>query len=131
MADFVNYQSPYVISDNNPVLNVDEYGLGILNVIGNLFRRIKNGIVGIACNSCSPQREQQTIGEAWREPDFGWYESSKGSIRRYEKDDNSGGESRPPIEGINLEPIGITKSDNGIESPEINIPRTRTSPRLL
>ncbi|GAA4304542.1 hypothetical protein GCM10023163_28790 [Aestuariibaculum suncheonense] len=28
MADFVNYQSPYVMADNNPIQNIDFYGLG-------------------------------------------------------------------------------------------------------
>ncbi len=33
MTDFVNHQSPYAMANNNPVANVDEYGLGILNAI--------------------------------------------------------------------------------------------------
>ena len=28
MADFVNYQSPYALADNNPIGLIDEYGLG-------------------------------------------------------------------------------------------------------
>ena len=37
MADFVNYQSPYVVADNNPVAFIDLYGLG------------KNGKCGFFC----------------------------------------------------------------------------------
>ncbi|WP_417943019.1 DUF6443 domain-containing protein [Flavobacterium sp. RS13.1] len=122
MADFVNYQSPYVFSDNSPIMNIDDDGLGILNVIGNLFRRLRNGIIDIACNSCNPHREEDLI-TSWKNPDFGWYVSNKGSSRRYEKNDNTEeGKGRNPVEGIDLAPVGITTGGNGIESPEINIP---------
>ncbi len=84
MADFVNYQSPYVASDNNPVLYRDEYGLGILNVIGNLFRRAKNGVKRIfSGKNCNCGGREESIAESWEKPDFGWYGSDKGSSRSY------------------------------------------------
>src|SRR5690606_6938746 len=48
MVDFVKHQSLYVMANNNPVANVDEYGLGILIVIGNLFKRLGRGIDRLA-----------------------------------------------------------------------------------
>ena len=41
MADFVNSQSPYAMADNNPIANVDEYGLG--SGIGDFLRKIFGG----------------------------------------------------------------------------------------
>nr|WP_255350300.1 RHS repeat-associated core domain-containing protein [Flavobacterium sp. 316] len=71
MADFVNYQSPYVANDNNPVLYRDEYGLGILNVIGNLFRRAKKGIKRIfSGNNCNCGGKEESISGSWRREDF-------------------------------------------------------------
>ena len=72
MADFVNYQSPYVVSDNNPVLYVDEYGLGIFRAIGNLFSRgafaVKKLFSGKNCD-CS-QFQGESLVDAWNQPDF-------------------------------------------------------------
>ena len=44
LADIANYQSPYVVADNNPVVHVDIHGMGILNVLGNLWKRLKRGV---------------------------------------------------------------------------------------
>jgi len=38
LADFVNYQSPYVIADNNPILYIDVHGLN--SRPGNWFQRL-------------------------------------------------------------------------------------------
>ncbi len=43
MADFVNYQSPYVVADNNPIFFVDEYGFG---KCGWLCRTFNNLVYG-------------------------------------------------------------------------------------
>ncbi len=45
MADFMNYQSPYVMAGNNPVANIDFYGLGGKppgSFVGSLLRSIRN-----------------------------------------------------------------------------------------
>ncbi|WP_317047321.1 RHS repeat domain-containing protein, partial [Flavobacterium branchiophilum] len=133
MADFVNYQSPYVISDNNQVLNVDEYGLGILNVIGNLFKRLV-GAIGSIGNDCSCNKyTQESVGRAWRRADFPNLNKKINDLF------NGNGKSKPtpistveeerqPVIGINLDPIGIKMNDNfNIQAPEINIPKSRSS----
>lgn len=106
MADFINYQSPYVFSDNSPIMNVDEDGLGILNVIGNLFRRLRNGIVDIACSSCNPRRED-SLSKSWNDPDFGWYKKTVGSKQRYSHFRPFSGK---PVESIDIP--GIEVDDN-------------------
>ena len=116
MVDFVNYQSPYVFSDNSPIINIDDDGLGILNVMGNLFRRLKNAIVNIACNSCNYHREEN-ISKSWRDPDFNWYDRNEGSARRYAKKDNSGGDGKRPNIGIIKIISAEIKSDNIINMP--------------
>ncbi|TQM39285.1 RHS repeat-associated protein [Flavobacterium branchiophilum] len=133
MADFVNYQSPYIISDNNPVLNVDEYGLGILNVIGNLFKRLV-GAIGSIGNDCSCNKyTQESVGRAWSRADFPILYKKINDLF------NGNGKSKPtpistveeerqPVIGINLDPIGIKVNDNfNIQAPEINIPKSRFS----
>ncbi len=45
MADFVTYQSPYAMADNNPIGFVDEYGLG--SGVGDFLRSIFGG--GCSC----------------------------------------------------------------------------------
>lgn len=71
MADYVNYQSPYIVSDNNPVLYVDEYGLGIFNVIGNLFRRAKRGVTKLFSNKCDCSGGgKESISDSWKREDF-------------------------------------------------------------
>ena len=45
MADFVNYQSPYAVADNNPIQNIDFYGLGSKppgTFFGSLLRSIRD-----------------------------------------------------------------------------------------
>lgn len=135
MADFVNYQSPYVISDNNPVLNVDEYGLGIFNVIGNLFSRLV-GAIGSIGNDCSCNKyTQESVGQAWRRADFPKLNEKindlfSGSGKSKPTPTSTGGEGRPPAVGINLDPVGITMNDNiNIQAPEINIPTPRNLSR--
>jgi RHS repeat-associated protein len=130
MADFVNYQSPYVMSDNNPVLNVDEYGLGILNAIGNLFKRLANGIanIGVTCE-CNKRTEQESLGDAFRRSDpslnpFGGGSNSKPTP----SPPPTGGEGRPVVDPIdNINPAGIAMNTNNIQVPEINIPAPRFS----
>jgi outer membrane protein OmpA-like peptidoglycan-associated protein len=125
MADFVNYQSPYVMSDNNPVLNVDEYGLGILNAIGNLFKRLANGIanIGVTCE-CNKRTEQESLRDAFGRSDpslnpFGGGSNSKPTP----SPPPTGGEGRPVVDPIdNLNPAGIAMNSNDIQVPEINIP---------
>lgn len=83
MADFVNYQSPFVASDNNPVLYRDEYGLGILNVIGNLFRRAVTGVKQIVLGkNCNCGGKEDSIAKSWNDPDFGWYKPYKSTTRK-------------------------------------------------
>ena len=50
MADFVNYQSPYAVADNNPIAYVDVYGLG--SGIGDWLRRLFGG--GCSCKKNPP-----------------------------------------------------------------------------
>ncbi len=43
MADFVTYQSPYVMADNNPVYFVDEYGFGKCGWLCRTFNKLVFG----------------------------------------------------------------------------------------
>src|SRR5690554_7189556 len=65
-------QSPYVAFDNNPVMSVDEYGLGILRAIGNLFSRAAFGAKKLfSGKSCDCRKFQgESLRDAWNMPDF-------------------------------------------------------------
>ena len=71
ISEHVHSQSPYVLSNNNPIIFKDYLGLGIFNVIGNLFRRFKDTIhnLFVSCPG-GKQYENQSIREAWQTPDF-------------------------------------------------------------
>ena len=70
MTDFVNHQSPYVMANNNPVANVDEYGLGILNVIGNLWKRLKRGVKRVTQGKQCSCEAIESVADAFERPDF-------------------------------------------------------------
>lgn len=122
MADFVNYQSPYVVSDNNPVFNVDEYGLGIFNLLGNIFRRIGNGIKQIINGKdCSCVVKEDSLYKSWIDPDF---PSSGGGRNKpvYVKKTEESGETRGKIPGLTLGSTGLVIGDNSEpEVPEFDI----------
>lgn len=123
MADFVNYQSPYVANDNNPVLYVDEYGLGIFNVIGNLFRRAKNGIGRLFSNKCDCGRGgEDSIAKSWTDPDFGGYRQEKGTSRKSSSKNKSSNTSsgEPGFRGEVVTAINIKIPS--FEMPEIKVP---------
>lgn len=65
MADFFNNQSPYSMANNNPVQNVDYYGLGIFNAIGNIFKRIGRGIGSLFNCGCLGNGEIESVREAF------------------------------------------------------------------
>ena len=61
--------SPYVYVSNNPIVAIDPDGRGILNVIGNIFKRATRSISNLITGDCNCRREKETIGDAWRRPD--------------------------------------------------------------
>jgi RHS repeat-associated protein len=136
MADFVNYQSPYVFSDNNPVMNIDDDGLGILNVVGNLFKRLVGAIRSIG-NDCSCNKYvQESIARAWDRPDFPKVNNFIYNLFDGSNSNNStptpssiGREGRPQVVGIDtINPSGIAINNNiDIQAAEINIPTPRSS----
>ena len=71
IADLNHFESPYALADNNPVYFVDEYGLGVFNAIGNLWKRLKN-VIHNAFVDCPGQkrRESESVAMAFRRPDF-------------------------------------------------------------
>ncbi|WP_264524260.1 DUF6443 domain-containing protein [Flavobacterium sp. N502536] len=112
MADFVNYQSPYVVSDNNPIYNVDEYGLGILNVLGNIFRRIGNGIKQVINGKdCSCVVKEDSLYKSWIDPDF---PSSGGGRSKpvYVKKTEESRETPGKIPELTLGSTGLVIGDN-------------------
>lgn len=124
MADFVNYQSPYVVSDDNPVYNVDEYGLGIFNLLGNIFRRIGNGIKQIIFGKdCSCVVKEPSLYQSlFIDADF----PSSGSrdkpvyVKKTEKTGETG-ETPGKIPGLTS--TGLVIGDNPEpETSEFNIP---------
>jgi len=66
-----NYRniSPYVYVANNPLIAIDPDGRGILNVIGNLFKRTSKAISKLFSGKCDCQKEQESIAQAWRRDD--------------------------------------------------------------
>ncbi|MEN2402575.1 DUF6443 domain-containing protein [Flavobacterium sp. MC2016-06] len=125
MADFVNYQSPFVFSDNNPVSNVDEYGLGIWNLVVNLFQRLF-GAIGSLGNDCSCNKyTQEDIGHAFRRADFPKLNEAIKDI--WDRIIPPG--RRPPIIGITLKPVDLVEFDDAdFERPENHISKTTSNP---
>ncbi|MFT5438086.1 MAG: RHS repeat-associated protein [Ulvibacter sp.] len=144
LADFVNYQSPYVIADNNPILYIDVHGLGILNVIGNLWKKLKRGVKKlIKPYSCDPHGIEN-IGKAWERADFpGVNRFINKTIKKIGKalkpekssspsNSTSDSESRSPVSGIGGSPIGISPFNTitnfeglNLNNPETPEPRRR------
>lgn len=128
MADFINYQSPYVVSDNNPVLYVDEYGLGIFRAIGNLFSRgafaVKKLFSGKNCN-CS-QFQGESLADAWSQPDFPALSNLfSGNGRRNNGNNSNSTATEKPFKGDMVTAIGIQPIENATPNfnlPEISIP---------
>ena len=129
MSDFVNYQSPYVFSDNSPVMNIDDDGLGIFNVIGNLFKRLVGAIESIG-NDCSCNKyTQESVAGAWNRADFPVINeffnnlfSGGGGNNSTPTTNSTGVVGNPPAVGVsNLNPSGITMNDNIIQTSETNI----------
>lgn len=48
MADFVNYQSPYVMADNNPIYFVDDYGFGKCGWLCRTFNKLVYGKTNVS-----------------------------------------------------------------------------------
>lgn len=130
MADFVNYQSPYVLSDNNPVLYMDEAGLGIFRVFGNLFSRIGNGIASIfAGDSCSCKNyDSESFADSWNTMDFPKINDWLVNVFNGGGNKNKGGGneepesvSRQPLSSIDANPAGIVSLPTRIDNIAINI----------
>jgi outer membrane protein OmpA-like peptidoglycan-associated protein len=131
LADFINYQSSYAFADNNPILNVDEYGFGILRAIGNIFSRIGFGIKKVFTGgTCDCRRFQgESLRDAWNMPDFQG-NNNRGSSRsnnRNKPSDNSNNNTPTPerekitsIDIPQLAPPNVPALE--INAPNINIP---------
>ncbi len=124
MADIVNYQSPYVMADNNPVIYEDVYGLGIINAIGNLLKRAFNGIAGAiiprSMQSCSCNYEtKESLGDAFRRPDF----PGRGGNSGGGSPNSSSSPSSTPSEGNN-------KVVSTMDIPEIGLAMNNYSPEI-
>ena len=91
MTDFVSYQSPYVTANNNPVQNIDYYGLGIINVLENLFKQVKNGVKNLFRKGCFKPQVQESIGVAWSRDDFPSYKKRRN--RKTTANSNNNGDS--------------------------------------
>ena len=133
MADFINYQSPYVMADNNPVQNVDYYGLGIINgleaigrKVGGFFKRLFSG------RNCDCSSTGQSIAQGFREPD-NIFPRRKGKKRKVRKPapsnrtegvvDNTPTQTRDAVSPIVGIPSGIQLPQPGTPSaPIANIP---------
>jgi RHS repeat-associated protein len=130
MADFINYQSPYVASDDNPVLYRDEYGLGIFNVIGNLFRRAKNGVKKLfSGNNCDCGGREESISDSWRREDFPAINEAlsnlfSGNGRRNSGNNSNSTATEKPFRGDMVTAIDIQPIENA--TPNFNLPEIRT-----
>ncbi len=144
LADLINYQSGYAFADNNPVLNVDEYGFGILRAIGNIFSRIGFGIKKVLTggNCDCRQFQGESLRDAWNQPDFPGVKDFindvfSGSGRpsptnvnppsEEPSDDNNS--SRTKLSSITMNPIGPVVSNSSFNTSPLNIypPANQTS----
>ncbi|MGV0996423.1 RHS repeat-associated core domain-containing protein [Empedobacter falsenii] len=128
MADFVNYQSPYVMADNNPVIYEDVYGLGIINAIGNLLKRVFNGIAGAiiprSMQSCSCNyKTKESLGDAFRRPDFPGRGSNSSSRSPSSSSSTPSNGNNKAVSTIDIPEAGLAINDFSPEiSGNINIP---------
>ncbi|MBD3582197.1 DUF6443 domain-containing protein [Flavobacterium selenitireducens] len=129
MADFTSYQSPYVVSDNNPVLNMDEDGLGFFNVIVNLLKRLWGAIQSIG-NDCSCNKyTQESVRGAWIRPDFPvineWLSDvfDGGGNKRQTKKESKPVKDRDKLTALDMDGAGLVEGDNSISNVDITIPR--------
>ena len=122
MADFVNYQSPFVLADNNPIGNIDEYGLG-------RTPWWLRWLVGGSGRNCSCKQREGVVGFIKRlfapKPN----KKKKRKKRKKRKKSSSGGsnnnsqdETRPPVSALNFDGRGITERGVPIDVPDIEIP---------
>ncbi len=103
MADFVNNQSPYAMADNNPIANVDEYGLG--TGIGDFLRRI----FGKGC-SCKGKGSLGRRAKRRKKP----------KIKKMKRPTPSGLVRRPKVhDGPKLQEMGLVDLVGG----DITIPK--------
>ena len=123
MQVFDMWQSSYSYANNNPVLYQDEYGLGILNVIGNLFKRAVSAVGNLFNNSCSCNGfSGESIADAWKRPDF----PSSGRSRRSKGGGNppnstaKNSNPTPSVNPIASNPVGVILPDFSNNFPEIN-----------
>ncbi|WP_415325124.1 DUF6443 domain-containing protein [Chryseobacterium sp. MMS23-Vi53] len=125
MQVFDMWQSSYSYANNNPVLYSDEYGLGILNVIGNLFQRLGHAIKNLFNNECGCNNGfgGESIGDAFRREDFpsSGNSSSRGS-NRSSGTPRLNGNSLPSMASIASRPKGILLPNFENVVPTINSP---------
>nr|WP_286943717.1 DUF6443 domain-containing protein [Allomuricauda sp.] len=123
MADFVNNQSPYAMANNNPVANVDEYGLGILNVIGNLFKRLKRGVNRLVNGKNCSCKAIESVADAFERPDF----PNSGRRKGRKPKKPSGNDPTPPQRRAGASSEGIAAIGNlNIGTPDLNIPTPKS-----
>jgi RHS repeat-associated protein len=132
MQVFDMWQSSYTYANNNPILYQDEYGLGILNALGNLFTRAFNGVMSLVNAGCRCSYETKTtLNQAWRDPDpttVLFNNLFSGSSSR--KSSSSPQSSTPPITPIaSNNPAGIIIPDFSSNIPEIN-PSAMPTPNI-
>ena len=131
LTDLINRQSPYVTADNNPVIYVDVHGLGILNVLGNLWRRLVHKVknIGVTCKHPSGER---SIRDSWKMRDFN--RKKKPKRRKKSKstsnsESNTSSGSRPITNTISSNISGAKMINNlggsNIEAPLFREGRTR------
>ncbi|WP_339883467.1 DUF6443 domain-containing protein [Polaribacter vadi] len=131
LTDIANYQSPYVIADNNPVVFVDIHGLGILNVLGNLWRRLKNAVKNVS-RECNQPSGEESLFDSWRKPDFPGINKlineafkGKGGNKKSKDKPSTTTQSRSSVSVIGVIPVGI--GDIQVQDPTgdiINKPPT-------
>ncbi|WP_298320502.1 DUF6443 domain-containing protein [uncultured Aquimarina sp.] len=124
MADFVNNQSPYVMANNNPVLYVDEYGLGIWNWLKALGRKTAYGVKKLfSGNTCSCGNSGESLAQAWRRPDNILPERKKRRKRSSSPKNQTEvvNNNRTPSYPINLQSIGALLSTPNLSISDFNI----------
>jgi len=119
--------SPYNYTAGNPINLVDPDRRGIFKAIGNIFKRIYNGIYNVFV-SCPSQKRyvHKTIREAWAEPEFPLtliqkLRRPKPYRRPYHK------VWRQPVSALNLPSIEAIDNEISISNVHLNSINSETS----
>lgn len=128
LADFIPYQSVFALADNNPIHHVDYQGLGIINVLANLWKRLKLGLKkAFSGNECSNEQVTESVGEAWRRADFPGINKFINNIFKSNNKSSTISHSRGKVKSISrVGFVGIKNMESELGDSNIILPVNRS-----